>query len=346
MRLSPVIPALLLATWAVAWKAEAGAPRRNAPPVPVVVAQARIAPVERVIMSAGVLRAVRVYRVHSELQGRLIELPYRPGDRVDAGALLARIDDTLIRAELSKAVAQREQAQADLGRMERLYARKGASEDELLEARTALAVARAEERLARARLERTRITAPFAGVVSQRLAEPGDALSPGTHLLTLIDPAQLEAELPVSDRLLPRLRVGQPVALRIDGLGAQVHEGHIARIHPEVDPETLKGTVTVRLDAPPQGAHPGQLARAELRLRDPPALRIPLAGLRRDAEGTWVWRVTADQIAERVPVQAGPLVGDEIVIRAGLSPGDRIVVRGFVRLRQGRKVDVVEDDGP
>jgi membrane fusion protein (multidrug efflux system) len=316
------------------------------PAVPVVVRPARLAPVEHVVRSAGRLQAVRVHRAHSEIQGRLLELPHRPGDAVEAGALLARIDDTLIRAELAKAVAQREQAQADLSRMERLHARKGASEDELLKARTALAVARADEHLARARLERTRITAPFSGIVSERLAEPGDTVSPGTHLLTLIDPTLLEVALPVPDRVLPRLRPGHPVALRIDGLERRIPDARIARIHPEVDPSTLKGTVVVTLDPAPEGAHPGLLVRARLRLRGPPALRIPLAALRRTSEGTWVWRVTRQDTVERVPVEVGALVGDEIVVRSGLDEGDRVVVRGFIRLRSGRRAEVVEETAP
>ena len=333
---------ILPALWTASRAAPATPPAADAPPVPVAVAQARIAPVDRVIRSAGVLKAVRVFRAHSEIQGRLVELPHRPGDAVSRGALLARIDDTLIRAELAKAVAQREQAEADLNRMERLYARQGASEDELLKARTALAVARADERLARARLERTRLTAPFSGVVSERLAEPGDTVSPGSHLLTLIDHSRLEAELPVPDRVLPRLRVGQPVELTIDGLEGRVLRGRIARILPEVDPAILKGIVAVAVETPPSGTHPGQLARATLHLTDPPALRIPLAALRRDAEGTWVWRITDAQTAEQVRIETGELVGDEVVVRTGLSPGDTVVVRGFVRLRQGRRVTVVE----
>ena len=77
-------------------------------------------------------------------------------------------------------------------------------------------------------------------------------------------------------------------------------------------------------------------------MTDPPALRIPLAALRRDAEGTWVWRITDAQTAEQVRIETGELVGDEVVVRTGLSPGDTVVVRGFVRLRQGRRVTVVE----
>lgn len=348
LKLSPMAPVralLVLLLLALGPPVAQAAPARQAEatPVPVVVARARLESGKHVVHTAGVLRPVRIYRAHSEVQGRLLALPFRPGERVPKGDLLARIDDTLIRAELAKAVARREQAQADLARMERLHARKAASEDELLEARTALAVARADERLARARLERTRILAPFTGTLSERLAEPGDAVSPGTHLLTLIDPGRLEVDLPVPDRILPRLRPGHPVALRIDGVEMPTMASSIARIHPEVIPDTLKGTVSVVLDPAPAGAHPGLLARATLHLREEPALRVPLAAVRRDGRGTWVWRVTAQGTAERVAVETGPLAGEDAVIRSGLSDGDRVVVRGFVRLREGRRVRVIEE---
>ena len=146
----------------------------------------------------GTLRARREVRVFNQEEGRIAELPLFEGDRVVAGAVMARLDETLLRAQLDKAEAQRRQAELDLKRLQGLAAKRLASEDELARARTALEVARAEEALLRTRLGYAVIHAPFTGVVTERLAEPGDVAPRHTHLLTLMDPGSLILEARIS----------------------------------------------------------------------------------------------------------------------------------------------------
>jgi len=288
----------------------------------------------------GTLRARREIRVLMREEGRLLELPHHEGDQVAKGALLARLDDALLSAELRKAEAQQRQSTDNLRRIERLQAQGLVSEDELSKARATAEIARAEAELLRVRLGFTRVTAPFAGVISARLVEPGDVVQKFGHVLTLTDPLSLVTEVPVSELLLPDLAVGDPVAMRIDALGPRDLEGHILRIHPNVDAATRQGMVEVALEPAPAGAGPGQLARLRIHARRAERLTVPFAALQRDAQGEFVFRVQ-EQVAHRTPVTSGLQLGDVVEIIAGLDQDDQVVVRGFLNLTHGKTVKVV-----
>jgi membrane fusion protein (multidrug efflux system) len=290
------------------------------------------------IVRTGTLRAEREVKLITEEEGRIAELPVYEGDRVKKGDLLVQLNDTQLRAELKKTTAQRRQAELDLRRLERLQHSKVIAEDELARARTALDVALAEEDLLRTRLGNTRISAPFDGVISQRLAEPGDAVAKFTHLLTLTATDTLLAELSVSELMLPGLAVGDTVHIKLDALGDRVFEGQILRIHPTVDPLTRQGIVEVRLAAPPEQARPGQLCRVELQLRPQPRLTVPFSALRRDTQGEYVFRIDSERMARRTPVISGIHLGDSVELIDGVNEGDHVVSNGFLGLSDGMRV--------
>jgi RND family efflux transporter MFP subunit len=289
----------------------------------------------------GSLDYRRQVRIHNQEEGRITALPWFEGDRVEAGQELLRLDDSLIRAELDKAEAEVHQAQQDLKRIEDLVRRKAASRDELARTRTALEVARAEASLQRTRLEHTRINAPFAGVVTERHIEPGDVAPRHTHLLTLADPDSLYTEVRVSDLLLPHLRVGAPVKVRIDALGRTDHDGRILRIHPLVDPVTRLGTLEVLLEPVPAGARAGQFARVTLTSAEVPRMMVPFTALRRDREGEYIFLMTEQGKARRVAVRSGLRLGNRIELVSGIQPGQSVIVRGFLGLTDGKPVKVV-----
>ncbi len=292
----------------------------------------------QVISRTGTLMADRQVKLITEEEGRIAGLPVHEGDRVSKGDLLLQLNDTLIRAELKKARAQREQAALDVRRLVRLQSSRGVSEDELARARTALDVAQAEEDLLRIRLANTRITAPFSGVISARLAETGDAVAKFTHVLTLTDDKTLLVELPLSELILPSLALNDPVTLTLDALGDVILNGYILRIHPTVDNVTRQGIVEVVLNEPPPEARPGQLTRVELQLRAQPRLTVPFPALRRDTQGEYVFLISDDATVHYTPVISGLHFGKHIEIVTGLTEGQQVVINGFLGLNDGMKV--------
>lgn len=282
-------------------------------------------------------------RLFSQEEGRVTQLALFEGDQVEAGQLLVELDDELLRAEADKAIATREQKALDFQRLLGLRNRQAVSEDELAQARTALAVAQADERLLQARLELTRIRAPFAGVVTERRIEPGDFVARNTHLLTLADPDSLVAEVLVSELILPHLALGDPVSLRIDALGSASFAGEILRIHPALDQATRQAVVEVALKPIPEGARAGQFVRARLKSAAVERILIPFRALLQDRDGELLWLVGEDGKAERRAVRSGLRIADQIEILEGLAPGERVITRGFLGLTEGKTVRVVED---
>lgn len=289
----------------------------------------------------GSLRARRVLRVHAQEVGRITALPFFEGDQVRAGGVVLRLDRVLLETELAKALAVRKEAEANLARLDRLARSKMVAEDEVLRGRTAVDVAKAEEALLRTRLGYTVVTAPFDGVVTERLAEPGDVLERHDHVLTIADPSSLLAELEVSELILPHIGIGDPVGVRIDALGDRQLHGRVLRLHPELDPATRLGRVEVELTPAPPDARAGQFARVNFDVRALERQMVPFSALRRDTDGEYVFRLRDDGRVERVPVRGGRRLAERVEILEGLADGDRVVTKGFLGLVPGAAVTPV-----
>lgn len=289
----------------------------------------------------GTLKARQRVRIFNQEEGRITELPFFEGDEVAKGEAIVILDEELLKAELEKALATAKQMQLNLKRQEELAKRLAVSQDDLAQARTDLRVAEAERRVLQTRLGYTRIRAPFSGLISERLVEPGDVVPRHTHLMTIINPQSLVTSILVSDLLLPQLATGDPVTVRIDGLGEKPFAGRILRIHPQLDEKTRMGTVEVILDPIPAGARSGQLCRVMLETARQPRITVPFNALQRDAEGEFVYRLDPRRQAERISVESGTRIDDRVEILQGLETGDRIVTKGFIELEPGTKVEPV-----
>ncbi|MCG6871506.1 MAG: efflux RND transporter periplasmic adaptor subunit [Gammaproteobacteria bacterium] len=312
---------------------------KKPPLVQLAVVSERV--VRHRVERAGTLRAERSARLFNQEEGAVVEVTVREGDVVSQEQLLVRLDDRLLAAQHAKALSQRLQAEADLRRLEKVGVRLVSDEDRA-RARTALDVARAEERLLATRLDYLRIRAPFAGLITAREINPGDVAPRHSHLLSLIDPDSLRTEVEVSELLLPRLAAGDAADVRIDALGNQQFAGRILRIHPRVNETTRRGIVEVALDPVPPGARAGQFCRVTLTTRDARSLVVPLASVRRDAEGEFVFRFV-DGVIERLPVATGLRFGDGVEILSGPSAGERVVRAGFMGLHAGTRVRPAAD---
>lgn len=286
----------------------------------------------------GSLQARTEVQLFNQEEGTLTELPFYEGAVVKQGDVLIRIDDKLLRAELDKAHATRRQAELDMARLTKLRGKRLVAEEELTRARTALDVAKADERLLQTRIGYTLMHAPIDGVISQRFAEPGLVAKRHSHLLTLIDTSTLITEVAVSELLLPALSKGDDVEVSIDALPNQTFMGKILRIHPSLNVATRSGIVEIILDPAPAGAVPGQLCRVKLQSPPQTRLLIPFSALRRDQESEFVFIANEKNQAIRTPVHSGLRIQDKIEILDGLKNGQQIIVKGFLGLKHGKSI--------
>jgi membrane fusion protein (multidrug efflux system) len=290
----------------------------------------------------GSLRHRRKVRIYNQEEGRVTRLPYYEGDQVQAGDILLELDQDLLMAELEKAIAVRRETKANLERLRGLRENRMVAENEYLRASTAYEVAKAEHRVLETRLGYTRVTAPFSGVVTARMVEPGDIVPRHSLVMSLADPSSLVTDLTVSELLIPHLHTGDTVRVRIDALGADEHPGNILRVHPELDARTRQGRVEIELSPVPPGARAGQFARVAFDTRAFNRMVIPFAALRRDRDGEFVYRMQADRTVRRVDVRSGQRLAQRVEVLEGLSVGEQVVLKGFLGLTDGKQVEPVE----
>lgn len=297
---------------------------------------------------SGTLEAVTLIRLYNEESGRITKLPYHEGDFVKQGTLLVQLDNELIKTDVAKAKAAKEQAKVDLSRVKKLLPKKIATEEEVARASTILDLAVAEEENQLIRLRRTSIKAPIDGLITSRLFEPGDLLAQQSHILSIIDPSALRLKASLAERWIPLVKTNQPVTLRIDALGDKAFSARVVRIHPTIDASTHKGIIEILLKPVPKGARVGQFSRAEIELKATDRLIIPVHTIQYEPEGAYVFRVIVNDhgntIAEKVFFEHGQQFNSVTEVLTRLKPGDKIVSRGYLGLRSGKEVTIAGSD--
>ena len=287
----------------------------------------------------GTLEAYRKVQIFNQEEGLLTRLDYFEGDKISKGTLIATLDDALIKDELNKATATMKQAQLDLKRLTNLVPRSLASEDQIAKASTAVEIAKAEVSQYQTRLARTRIHAPFDGIISERLVEPGDVLPIHQHILSVMDTTSLIAKIYISELLLPLVNVGDPVEIKIDALGNQLFNGNVIRTHPTIDANTRRGVIEIELKPVPEGALPGQLCRVTLSTEKVSRLMIPFDAVRYDNTGTFVF-VIQDDKAIRRNIKTGLQSHTDIEILDGVQENEQVVIKGFFGLKNNTQVSI------
>lgn len=290
----------------------------------------------------GQLRAKRMLRVYTQEAGRLIFFPYDLGDQVKPGQQLAGLEDTLLQAELTKALAIQQQAEIKRERLEKLFKKQLVAEDSLLEAQTTEIIAGAEVEILKTRIGYTKIYVPFEGIIVERRVELGDIVSNQTHILTLIDPNSLVIELAASEYFLSQLYLKQPVEIHIEALENTSFKGIITRLPPTIHETTRLGQLEITLTPLPKGALAGQTVQVTFQTQSQSRLAVPYQALRQDQKGEYVWVLEETKQVRKQVVRSGLQLADRVEIVEGLQAGQLIVTKGFLGLEPDKIVKVTD----
>lgn len=289
-----------------------------------------------------------------------------PGDYADAAddaEAQLRLEEEGVERDrrlLELARRNRKLQQQEVERLNKLGADSLVSRSRLDEARQRLAQLESEEarlrygvesadarlrlretalRRARRSLQRTRLRAPFAGVVNQVRVQVGDWVSNNQQAVELVDLSALELRLEARAEVAAAQTLGDTVPVEVD---ERTWEGRLVAIQPDPDPTTLTYALRVRLD--PEAGRPGELARVQLSLTGlREVLAIPATAVVYAEADAYVF-VVNDGVLERRKVRLGDRVGDLQVVREGLQPGTRIVRRDAAGLTDGQQVLVDPPD--
>jgi RND family efflux transporter MFP subunit len=331
-------------------------------PPPVQVGPENIAIAERDTLRtgpsiSGTLQPREAATINAEVSGSVVQTLVDRGEPVKRGQLLLRIDDVSERQNfLSARSAARsaklaeENAASDVRRNTRLYEAGAIAERDLEAARSALASARAasadaEARLAAAmeQLDKTTMISPLAGIVSDRPANAGDVVQPGTPLITVIDPSSMRLEAAVPSDEVSGVEVGAPVRFTVSGYGDRAFTGRVERINPAVDPTTRQVIIFVSIPNSTSRLVAGLFAEGRVATESRLALEIPAGAVDQSGVTPTVTRIAHGR-AQRVAVQLGVRdeATDRFEIRSGLSPGDTILLGASQSIAPGTEVRVLE----
>jgi len=307
-------------------------------------------PLDRTLPLTGTLTAFNEATVKAKVAGELQALSVREGEAVRRGQVVARIDPTEAQARVAARRADVEAARAQLD-----WARKNRDSQAALLAKGFIAQtaydnvksnfdvaaaklrsAQAELVLAQKSLGDTVLESPIDGLVSQRLAQPGERIALDGKVITVVDLSRLQLEAAVPAAEIGRLKVGQTVAFRVDGYGDRSFAGRIDRINPATVAGSRSINVYAVIDNPEGVLRAGLFAQGAVSLdRVENALLVPATAVREETGQTHVYAL-AEGVIRRKPVRVGPADAEgRVPVLEGLEAGDRIVRFNLGALREG-----------
>ena len=328
-------PVVVLAVAGVVALAMTDARAAEALPLETATAEMARAPLERVY--DGTVEAVNQATMSAQTAGRIAEVFYDVDDYVEPGQPIVRFTDVeqqsalrQAKAALEEALAREKQAAAEFRRAEGLFQSGSSSRreyDQALAARDAavarVAAARSAVQTAEQQLEYTLVRAPYAGIVTERHVEVGEAVSVGQPLMSGLSLEALRVVVNLPQEAAAKVREHQTAFILTD-------EGRVEAENITIFPfaHSASNTFTVRIELP-QGQfalYPGMFAKVAFVIGDAERLLIPSRALLRRSEVTGVYVVSKEGEVRLRQVRAGNTFNDQTEILAGLSAGERIAL--------------------
>lgn len=310
-------------------------------PVPVAVAKVQRGRVDAYYSSTTSLSAEEEAVAVAKTQGVVEKIFVEEGDIVAAGDALAQLDTRKLELEVARTRTNIESLERVFARSRQLFDTKMISPDAFDAARYNLEREQASLALQLYDLAEATIRAPISGTVTTRYIKLGNTLSPNNPAFEIKRADKIEAILNVPERELAKLEEGQPANVKIDALAGQTFEGFVARVAPQIDPQSGTFRVTVELTNPDNLLKPGMFARVDIRYdsNEDTLLVMRDAVLTQKNESSVF--VVRDGLANKQLVQLGYSMGGDVEILDGLGEGDEVVITGQGALRNGASVRVV-----
>jgi membrane fusion protein (multidrug efflux system) len=302
------------------------------------------APLVERLATTGTIQADEQVEIRSEITGVVESIHFDEGVHVAAGRLLLQLEDEELEAERDRARFRVDLARQRELRQQDLLAQELISQDEYDTVLSERNVLEAELRLAEVQLDKTRIEAPFDGLIGFRFVSIGAAVGPQTPIATLqkVDPIKIEFAVP--ERYGAEVRVGESVLFAVKG-SEDRRRGEVYAVEPAVDRETRSLRARARSPNPDGELLPGSFADVELTIREiPDALTVPALAVIPELGGKKVFVVEDGRAVPRF-VETGIRTDTEVQIVHGLEPEERVIVSGVQQLVAGAAV-VERDASP
>ena len=322
--------------------------------------------------ASGYVVARRKATLSAKILGKVSEVNFEEGQKVKAGDIVARLDDSNYAAALRQAQAVERQAKAAFENATPIYTRyqslktQGAISTDAVEnqrtlydnARTQYAVAQAQVAYAQANLRDTLVRAPFDGIVTVKVAQVGEVVAPQaagggdtrTGIVTIVDMDSLEVQVDVSENYIERVEIGGAATIHLNAYPEWDIPGSVIAIIPTADQS--KGTVQVRVAIKTKDTRilPQMAARVSF-LTAPPEkgavqavsrVSVPPAAVLGTGRTGSVFIIGADDKVEKRDVALGLATQQSVTILSGISAGDRLASDNLDKLHDGDRVKIAE----
>ena len=309
------------------------------PPTPVEVASVKTQKMVDKFEAVGTIEAIDEITVVSEIDASVISLPFDEGSFIKKGDLIAQLDDSQLAAEVSRNEALYNQSKASYNRIKSIVEQNVGTPQNLDDALAALKVAEANLQVAKTRLSKTKIIAPFDGIVGARKVSVGTFLRTGQEITQLANLDQIRVSFSVPERYLGQLKRNAEVSVYSSVYPGYEVKGKIIAIEPILDSETRNVQVVAKVFNPGRKFHPGMSANVAVVLNERPgALTIPNEAVFANGNQSLVYIVKPDSTVAPVPVALGLQLPDVVEVIQGLKDGMQVVKAGHQKLFPGAKV--------
>ncbi len=320
---------------------------RPEPVVTVEVSKADDRPWSRAIAATGRLEAVNGVDIAAEVSGRVVSISFEPGRTAPTGAVLARLDADVERAQLQSARAQVRLNRLTAERYRSLRRTDAASQAKLDEAEANLTMSEAEVVRLERTIEKKEIKAPFPGILGINRLDIGQYVTAGTKVTTVQDLSEMLMDLSVSQKFLPQIAVGSPVVIVVEAYPGRAFSGRLTAIEPKVDEKSGLIALQARFPNEDGALRPGMYAKARILLPSEDGhVVVPQTAINYSLYGDFLYVVRPDDKGEMRAFQTVVKVIDRhdnlAAISGDVRPGDQLVAAGGVRLSHGSKVKVAE----
>jgi membrane fusion protein, multidrug efflux system len=320
--------------------AAGGQQRQARGPSPVETAKAASSQLSDDITAIGTLLADETVLIAPETSGRVAEILFTDGHRVEAGTPLFRLDTDLALAALSEAKARLALAEANFARNQTLRKSGNVAQSTFDAATTERAVAQAAVESADVLLKKLTITAPFSGTLGFRAVSEGAYVTAGTTLVQLDKIDHLQVAFSVPELAQARVAAGQQVEVTADALPGETFTATISALNPSIDVNGRALQVRADLDNAALKLRPGLLVRIVVKGPERDAVLVPESAIVQRGDSAFVYTVTENKATES-KVQLGKRLTGKIEIVEGVAAGAEVIVAGNTRLSDGAAVEVV-----
>lgn len=309
------------------------------PPMPVEVSPVVVQKVTDRFEAVGTIEALEAITVVAEIDAAVTAFPFKEGGFITRGQPIAQLDDAQLAAEVARAEALRAQSKATFDRVKSVVDQGAGAPQDLDDAAAALKVADANLDVAKARHAKTRIVAPFSGIIGARRVSVGTFLRTGQAITDLANIDEIRVIFSAPERYLQNLAQGASVAVSSTAFPGYELRGRIIVIEPIIDQTTRSTRVVARVPNPQRKFRPGMSANVSAVLSErPKALTIPNEAVIGGGNQSFVFVVKEDSTVARVPLVLGTRLPDVVEVLEGLQAGMTVVRAGHQKLFDGGKI--------